>query len=177
MSAIDIYILVGILAFGLLGFRDGFFKKIFGIFGMWGGLILAVKLMNPVSDNVMQLIDVSSETAVVCSFVFIFLMTILAVNLFYRWFGRSADDTMSIRTRIMGTILGFSQGVVSVSLFLIMLSIYDVPTEQDKSASLVYDDVIRVAPIVFDYSTRWMPTSAAFFDVLKTRIEKFTIPK
>ncbi len=177
MVMIDISIVVGIMLFVLLGFRDGFFKKIFGFLGIWGGFILAIKYMNPLSDYAVQWLDFSTEVAVVCSFFAIFLFSVVAVNVIYRWFGRSASDTMNIRNRIAGAFLGCGQGLVTVSIVLIMLSIFDTPAEEDKKSSVLYDKVLRIAPTVFDYSTRWMPTSTAFFDVIKSKIEKFNMPR
>lgn len=177
MVLVDIYIIVGVLLFGLLGFRDGFFKKIFGTIGIWGGLIAAVNYMNPLSDQVAQWLDFSTELAVVMSFLIIFLCSVLAVNLVYRWFGRSASDTMGIRTRLAGAVLGCGQGLVTVSLVLIMLSIFDTPDEQEKTSSVLYTKMLKVAPVVFDFSTRWMATSTTFLEVLRAKIDKFNMPR
>jgi membrane protein required for colicin V production len=177
MAVIDISIEIGLLLFGVLGFRDGFFKKLFGFFGIWGGLILAIKYMNPLSEILSQWLDLSTEMGVVTSFFLIFLFSVLVVNIIYRWFGSSASDTMNMKNRIAGCVLGFGQGVITASLVLIMLSIFDMPSQEDRQTSLLYGKIVGVAPIVFDYSTRWMPTSTAFFDVVKTRIETFRAPR
>lgn len=174
---IDIYVIIGISLFVVLGFRDGFSKKIFGFFGIWGGLILSIKFIEPTSDFLIQSLSLDIETAVALGLFIIFVLSILLVNLVYRWFGRSESDTLNIRNRIAGCVLGFCQGLITVSLVLIILSIFDTPDEGDKKSSLLYGKMVRVAPLVFDYSTRWMPTSQAFIDVMKSRIEKFGIPR
>ena len=177
MTMTDICTIVGLSLFVLLGFRDGFFKKIFGIFGIWGGLILAIKYMNPLSDNLTPWLDFSNEVAVVLAFSVIFLFSVIAVNVIYRSFGRSSSDTLDIRTRIAGAVLGFGQGLVTVSLVLIMLSIFETPGEDERKSSFIYDKMLKVAPAVFDVSTRWMSTRTTFLDVVRSKIETFTLPR
>ena len=45
MNTTDIGILLGVLFFVVLGFRDGLMKKVFGTLGFLGGLICATKFM------------------------------------------------------------------------------------------------------------------------------------
>ena len=176
MNMIDVYNIIGISVFAVLGFRDGFSKKIFGFFGIWGGLIMSIKFMIPMSDFLVEGLALDVETAVVLAFIIIFVCSVIIVNLIYRWFGRSGSDTLNIRNRIAGAFLGCCQGLITVSLVLIMLSIFEIPANEDKKSSLTYGKLLPLAPLVFDYSTRWMPTSTAFSDVMKSRIEKFTLP-
>jgi len=174
---IDIYIIIGIALFVVLGFRDGLSKKIFGFLGIWGGLILSIKFVGPVSDELAQILSLDTDTAVVVAFFAMFILCVVITNIIYRWFGSSGNDTLNIRNRIAGSVLGGGQGLITVSIILIMLSIFDTPSEDDKKSSLLYAKTAHIAPLVFDFSTKWMPTSTAFNDVIKSRIEKFTIPR
>lgn len=176
MNSLDIFVIIGIALFFVLGFRDGFSKKIFGFCGIWGGLIASIKLLDPVCEVLRQWLDFSPEVSVVVAFFVIFFICVLGVNILYRWFGKSASDTISIRMRIFGGILGLGQGVVTVSLILLMLSLFDSPSDEDKKSSVLYKKTIGIAPFVFDYSTRWLPSSKAFFDEIKAKIETFNVP-
>jgi uncharacterized membrane protein required for colicin V production len=177
MSLTDVLIIIGIILYVALGFRDGFFKKIYGILGFWGGLILAIKMMDGFSEFISEMFDFSPEVCLVLAFFIIFLLTIVAANLLYRWFGASPSDMLQIKTRIGGAVLGGAQGLVAVSLLLIMFNIFDIPSEEDQKASALYKKTLTIAPIVFDYSTQWMPSSQQFFEVLKSKIERFNIPR
>lgn len=176
MNTTDILIIIGISFFVVVGFRDGFFKKVFGFFGFWGGLIAAIKFMDPVSELLRGWIDLSIEVAVIIAFFVIFLFCVVLVNLLYRWWGKSGSETLAIRTRIWGSALGLCQGLLVVSLVLLMFSIFDSPSEEEQKASLLYKKTIGIAPFVFDYSTRWMPSSKAFFEEVKSKIETFKAP-
>jgi len=50
MNFTDILILLGLAVYMVLGFRDGFLKKVFAILGLWGGLVIATKYMVPVGE-------------------------------------------------------------------------------------------------------------------------------
>ncbi|HTK83344.1 MAG TPA: CvpA family protein [Bacteroidota bacterium] len=177
MSGIDLLIIFGIVLYMALGFRDGVFKKIYGILGFWGGLILAIKFMNPFSETVAQWFDFSTEVCLVLAFFIIFLLSIVAANLLYRWFGQSTSDTLQFKTRISGAILGGAQGLVAVSLILVMFNIFDMPDQDEQKDSALYTKTLRVAPAVFNYSTQWMTGSKDFFEVIKAKLERFTIPR
>lgn len=173
MNVTDILILAGILVFVLLGFRDGLLKKIFGILGVLGGLICATKFMSTVADFIEPWLNVGQETLLIFAFAAIFLGVVIVVNLFYRWFGETGSDTLKTWSRLSGGFLGAAQGAVAVSLVLLMMSLFDLPSESAKRESALYDGVYQLAPKIFDYSTRWMPSSKKFFDELKNVMEKY----
>lgn len=177
MNGTDVLIIIGILLYMLLGFRDGLFKKIYSILGFWGGLILAIMYMDPFSELVEDWFDFSPEVCLVLAFFIIFFVAIVIANLLYRWFGKSSSDTLQLKTRLSGAVLGGAQGLVAVSLILVMFSIFEMPSEGEQQESLLYKKTLRVAPAVFDYSTQWMPASKDFFETIKAKLERFTIPR
>jgi uncharacterized membrane protein required for colicin V production len=174
---LDIYIIIGVSVFIVIAFRDGFSKKIFGFFGVWGGLIGAIKLAGFTTDLLMQSLSLDVESAVAISIAGIFVLSIVIVNVIFRWFGKTGDDTISIRNRIAGSVLGACQGLMAVSLVLVLLSLFDSPSEEDKQGSVLYSKMVHLAPLVYDYSTRWMPESKSFNDEMTSKIEKFRIPR
>ena len=86
--------------------------------------------------------------------------------------GVSAIDPSRLVHTLTGAILGCGQGAVAVSLVLLMLSIFDQPSADERKASFLYKPVIRVAPEVFDYSVTWMPESKAFLQELGSSFEQ-----
>ena len=172
MATVDILILVGLLLYALLGFRDGFFKKLFGILGILCGLIVATKFMSGLGENIMHWMDLSADVSNVLAFALLFMFSVVAVNLLFRWFGRSSKETLSIRSRFAGAVMGLAQGFVGVSLILLMFNIFEMPSEDEKGKALFYEPMTQIAPIVFDYTTAWMPSSKDFFEEVKSKIEK-----
>jgi uncharacterized membrane protein required for colicin V production len=173
VNTIDILIVLGVLLFVVLGIRDGFFKKIFGIMGLIGGLMLATKFMAPTADWLIDWFGFSQETGLIVAFFFLLILVVVAVNLFYRWVGQTADTSLKVWSRLAGGLLGVGQGLIAVSLVLVLFSIVSFPSEEDKKDSAFYKDVIPIAPQVIDYTIEWMPTSKKFVDELKGRFEKY----
>ncbi len=171
MNLTDVLILVGLLLYTVLGWRDGLMKKVFGVIGFWGGLIIATKFMEYLGIQMVHWFSVDEDTAYVLAFCTIFVIISLVVNLSYRWFGKVGTESLSTFSRIGGAVLGIAQGLVAVSLILLMFNIFDIPSEETQNDSLLYNDTMQIAPEVFDYSTSWIPDSKMFFDEMKGKLK------
>ncbi len=171
MAITDICILVGIALFAVLGFRDGFFRKLFGILGLILGLIVATKFMSSLGDLFIKWTDFSNDVSNVLAFSFLFMGAMVTVNILFRWFGRSSKETLTFRSRLVGGVLGLAQGIVVVSLLTLMFSIFDIPSKEDREEAVLYEPITAVAPAVFDYTTSWMPASKDFFHQIKSQFE------
>jgi membrane protein required for colicin V production len=171
MNFADILILIGLIIYMINGFRDGFQKKIFGIIGFWGGLILGTKLMDPVGTQYCAWFGIDEDLAFVLAFFCLFVMVAVIMNLSYRWFGKTGSATLPTMSRIGGALLGAVQGLVALSLILIMFNIFDIPSEETQNDSLFYNETLQIAPEIFDYSTSWLPDSKIFFDELKGKLK------
>jgi membrane protein required for colicin V production len=173
MNFLDILIIIVIALSVVLGVRDGLFKKIFGILGIVGGLVLATKYMSVGADYIMSSLSFSKDTSSILAFFILFIAVVAIINLFYRWIGPSRDDHMKLWSRIGGGILGIGQGLVAASLILLMMDVFEMNSEEEKNSSMIYGQVVQVAPEVFDYVTDWMPQSKKFFEEIREKIEKF----
>jgi membrane protein required for colicin V production len=172
MNVTDILILLGLAAYLVLGFRDGFLKKVFAILGLWGGLVIATKYMAPVGDMYAGWFGWADEISVVIAFASLFLAVTIVVNLFYRWFGRNDTESLKFTSRVAGALLGAGQGAVAISLLLLMFHVFDVPSVDSQNESLLYKDWIQIAPTVFDATTTWIPDSKVFFDEVEGKLQK-----
>ena len=172
MTITDILIIAGLLVYIAMGFRDGFFKKIFGILGFLVGLVVATKLLSPAGEMVQGWLDFSRETSLVIAFCIIFLSISVVLNLFYRWFGTSGSDTLKMWSRFGGAIIGAGQGAVAISLILFLLNIFGELSEETKRDSSLYQPMIEVAPVVFDYTVTWIPESKDFLQTLEENFKQ-----
>ena len=176
MSITDILIIVGILVYVALGVRDGFFRKMYGIIVLLVGLIAATKLMAPFSGFLINSMEFSEATSIFLAFFSVFIGVIIIASLLYRWFGKSASDTVNVWSRVFGGILGIAQGLVAVSLILVMLGLFDIPDQTEKEESVLYEDVYQVTPSILDYTSRWLPSSNQFLDEIKEILGQVKIP-
>jgi uncharacterized membrane protein required for colicin V production len=173
---IDTIIILGILFYVGLGFRDGFIKKVYGIVGFWAGLIIAAESMYYVGQKLVEMVGLSKELGHVIGFCAVFMIIVVIENLFWRWFGQTSEDVLSMTQRFGGAFIGFLQGLVGVSLLLVMFAIVDFPEKESRDASALYKPVLRVAPTAFDFSTSFMGNEKGFMDVLKENFKGIKLP-
>ena len=177
MVLIDLLVILTLIAATLLGIKDGFFKKVFGVLGFWTGFVLATKYMGLVAGWLMSWLDLGSDPANIIGYGIIFTVVVVAVNLSYRWFGQTGKETLSPKSRIAGGIFGFTEGLVLASLLFVGMSIFNEPDDATRRDSAFYYPLISFAPDVFDYTTSWMPEQKVFVEELKGKFGKFMLPK
>jgi uncharacterized membrane protein required for colicin V production len=172
MSTTDILIYVFlVLSFGV-GLRDGLLKKLFAMVGVILALIVATKYMKSGGAYMISMFKFEQETAHIVTFSLIFLCVVLFTNFFYRWFG---GDTKSYKIwdRIAGGIVGMFEGLIVLSLVLILLTLFDVPTREEKKSSDLYKPVAGFAPALFDQINKVFPKSKKFKEELYNAIERY----
>jgi uncharacterized membrane protein required for colicin V production len=162
---------LGVLFFVVLGFRDGMLKKIYGIVGFWAGLVVATRCMYVVGESFIDVLHLSKEVSHILAFCAIFLVFVLFENFVYRRWGSNDDQGHKFWSRIGGAIIGGIQGFVAVSIVLILLVILNVPSESSKQESFFYAPFVRIAPHLFDYSTTWLPESKSFVEMMKEHFQ------
>jgi uncharacterized membrane protein required for colicin V production len=172
MNLIDLFIFLAVLLAGVLGYRDGFFRKIFGTLGFLVGLVVATTYMGALGRRLTDWFSFSIEISYILAFFVLFLSVIVLQNVLFRLVGKK-EGKMKIPTRIGGAFLGMAQGLLAASLLLLMLSVIDLPTESARRSSVSYKAVLNIAPRVFDYWLLLSPQSKAFHNELKKDLRKY----
>ncbi len=164
---VDIFILGGMILSIALGFKDGFFRKLYGVLGFLGGLSASLLLYPIIGDWFSAWFDLPSDISRILAFAVVFVVFILMLNIIYRMMGTDKNKTIKTASRFAGGFIGAFQGAVSVSLLLILFSRIEVIDEQSKSESLMYDTFIDFAPKVINYTMKWLPKTQEFIQELK----------
>ena len=177
MVLLDLLIILILIGSTILGIKDGFFKKVFGVLGFWAGFVLATKYMGLVAEWLISWLELDSNAAHIIGYAAIFTAVVVATNLGYRWFGQSGKENLSPKSRIAGGVFGFGEGLVLASLLLLAMSIFNEPDDRTKRESAFYYSLITVAPDVFDWSLSWMSSSKEFVDEIKSKFGDFKLPE
>lgn len=172
ITYIDILILLTVLIFTFFGFKDGFFRKVFSILSLILGFILATKFMGVLGKLIIEWFDFSVLFSYLFAFFAIFFFVILLFTLIYKWLS-TKSNVLKFVNRFAGAILGAIQGILMASLVLLVLKFADIPSEETKSDSLLYKDIVNVTPKVFDFFLKTIPESKSFFEEVQTHIEKY----
>lgn len=172
MTSIDYFILAMLAVGGLLGYRDGLFKKILAIVSFIIGIIVATKLMNPLGKILSDSLGFSTEIAYILAFSSVFMVFVILQNIVFRMVGNIGGGLQFIN-RIGGVLIGIIQGSLVASLILVMLNIFDVPSESTRTKSTLYKPTLNIAPRLFDLTSRFLPESKSFYEELKKDLAKY----
>jgi membrane protein required for colicin V production len=172
MNYVDILVAVSVLVFLLLGFKDGFVRKLFGILALFVGFILATELMGTVGKLIIDWFEFSPIFSYCFGFFVVLFLVIIIFSLLYKWLG-SKGTVLKTINRFFGAILGAAQGLLMASLVLLVLKFANLPSEETKRESLFYTDILNVAPKVFDYALSVVPDSKSFFEEIEKNLKKY----
>lgn len=165
MAFIDIVLSLVLLLFLISGYRSGFVKKIIGITCLILALILGVKFSADLSQQILEPIGMSGKLGFGFAFVLIVGGVTLTQSLVYRFLIK--EMVKGKWNNILGVFVGFFEGVIILSISLIVLSIYfNLPSQETKGASTLYKPVKNAAPVVFDQINTLLPESADFYEML-----------
>jgi membrane protein required for colicin V production len=128
MNAVDIAILVILIAFLIKGLVRGLLKEFCSLIGLLGGAVLAFIFHAPLADLLAQSLRIPSAVAAVVAFLAIFLTTIL----FFAVLGYLLSRFVKLLflgglNRLAGGFFGLAQGVVLLAVILFAFSLRPPP--------------------------------------------------
>lgn len=172
ITYIDILILATISLFTILGFKDGFFRKVFSILSFIIGFILATKFMGVLGKLIVEWFEFSPLFSYLFAFLFILFFVILIFALVYKWLS-TKSTVLKLVNRFGGAILGAVQGILIASIVLLVLKIANIPSKETQEDSLLYKDLVNVTPRIFDFFLTTIPESKTFFEEVQSHLEKY----
>jgi len=175
MTSIDLSILGILVLFAFSGFHAGIMNKFFSITGIVLALVLAVKYLGAAANIVVFLTAIRdgggrSPMTYAVGFLAIFLIVVVAVKVVYFMITRERRDHSRFQ-RVSGSVAGFFEGGLFISVLLVWLNVIGFPTEYQKQQSLLYKPAIHIAPVLFDEITYGLPRSRSFYDEISKHFD------
>ncbi len=175
MSQIIDYLILGIIIIGfLLGFKDGFIKKIFSFVGfilaILGALIFSPRLRSFFITN----FNMEPSIAVVLSFILIFLVIFISTKIIIHII-RPRKSIIGFIDRFLGGGLGIIQVGLFLSFLLIFLSLFNIPNKNIRTHLKYYDFTYKLVPRAFEFVQSIYPEANIFLNFIedvKVKIEK-----
>jgi len=151
-------IIFGVIAFAafILGFKDGFVRKLIGSIGFFAAIFLAIFLSEPLGSFFNKLMGMEKYLADVLGGFIVFLVVILITSFLKRVI-HPFDKVNNLMNRISGGIVGIIQIVYFVSAALYLLHIFKVPSEKDQTKSFAYATIYKLLPNTIDYIGEYAP--------------------
>lgn len=150
MNYID-YVIFGVLAVAfILGFKDGFIRKLIGLAGIIVGIILAVKFSSWLGSIIAPVFDNEIYFARIAAGFIIFIAVIILAAVVKR-IVHPHDKVNKMVNQVLGGVTGILQVLFILSGALFLLAILNVPNKTDCKKSLLYGSVYSVVPKSIDF--------------------------
>ena len=158
MNAIDIIIIVGVLTGFILGFKDGFVRKLIGILGFALAIITAALFAGKIGAMIEAAFGIEFYLAEIIGGVAIFFGVILVFTLLKRII-HPFDRVNNIINQLVGGAVGIVQILFFLSAVLLILNIFNLPDNSAKKSSAFYENTSQLLPLTIDYLSNYTPDS------------------
>lgn len=145
MNLFDIIIFVIAFAGFILGFKDGFVRKIIGFAGFILAVFLAITYASALGRFMEEIFGIEYYLSELIAGVAIFVIIIVVFAVLKRVI-HPFDKVNNLVNQIIGGVVGMAQILFFVSAALYLLNIFGVPSEGTKKSSLIYSPVYNIIP-------------------------------
>lgn len=174
MHYVDGIFVIVFSVFLLFGFRGGFYKGVVAVLSLVVGLVLATRSMHRLGEMLTGMWNIHEVVGAILAFVIVFIGIVIVQILVVALLGRRSDSPR-LSSRLCGALLGIVEGAIYLSLILIILNLFSIPSAEVKNRSVLYRPVRNFAPLVFDNTNFVFAGSTSFYDELKRSFEKLRI--
>jgi membrane protein required for colicin V production len=158
LNFIDVIIILLLLAGFILGFKDGFVRKIIGFFGFCLAIFLAIFYSSNLGRLIESVFGIELYLSEIIGGFVIFVVTIVIFAAIKR-IVHPFDKVNNLINQLLGGFVGFIQILFFVSAALYLLNIFNIPDIKNKKGSLLYYGVYSVLPKTIDYLKNYTPDS------------------
>lgn len=172
MTTIDILILV-IIAGGLgRGFMVGAVRQVTGLIGVILAFALAVQLMRPAGEAIVQSTGLAPSLVPVLGFVSVFA----GVQIVFFLLGQLVEhlvDALNLSpvNRLLGGVVGGFKAALLLSVAFLLFSHVNLPAEQTRDRSMLYEPVALVLPRTWSFAEEHVPSLKSLSEEFGTRIQ------
>jgi membrane protein required for colicin V production len=150
LNILDLILLLIIVVGFILGFKDGFVRKLIGLIGFGLAIFLAITFASNLGRLIKSITGIEIYLSEIMSGIIIFLVVIFIFSLIKR-FVHPFDKVNNLVNQITGGFVGGIQILFFLSGFLIILNIFSTPGKETKNNSFLYDKVYNIIPATIEF--------------------------
>lgn len=158
MIIFDIIIVISLIIGFILGYKDGFVRKLIGIIGLAAAVFLAIVFASPVGRFFESATGIEFYLAEIIAGVSIFIITMVLISILKRVV-HPFDKVNNLINQLLGGTVGVIQVLFFLSAVFVILKIFDIPDEETSKSAIIYPTVYKVLPTTIDYLQQYTPDS------------------
>ncbi len=158
MIIFDIIIVITLLIGFILGYKDGFVRKLIGLIGFAIAITLAILFAAPVGRFLESATSIEFYLAEIIGGVSLFILIMILISILKRVV-HPFDKVNNLINQLLGGAFGFIQVLFFLSAVFVILKIFDIPNEDTAKSAIIYPSVYKVLPATIDYLQQYTPDS------------------
>ncbi len=172
MNFIDVILILFIGIGFILGFKDGFIRKLIGLIGFVVAVICAYLFSDDVGRAIEKITGIEYYFASIIAASLLFLLVVFLFSLLKR-FVHPFDKVNNMLNQLVGAVVGVVQILFFASAVFLLLNIINLPAEKERENSFLYNKVYDIIPATVDYFQDYTPDTR---EIIRTYInEKDTL--
>lgn len=168
MNTVDIIIFLALAIGFILGFKDGFVRKLIGITGLVVAILLTALFSSRLGVVIENVFNIELYLAEIIAGIVLFLGTVLIFSIIKRVV-HPFDKVNSLLNQFVGGAVGVIQLLFFLSAVLLLLNIFDVPDKKVQDNSLLYHSTYNVIPFTINSLKDYTPSTE---DIIKNYINQ-----
>lgn len=156
MNLVDAVIIIIAFVGFILGYKDGFVRKLIGFTGFVLAVILSINFASGLGRYMESLFGIEYYLSEIIAGAVIFAGIIIIFALLKRVI-HPFDKVNNLVNQLVGGVIGMIQILFFLSAALYILNVFDVPSEKAKKDSLVYTSVYRIIPVTIELISNYTP--------------------
>jgi membrane protein required for colicin V production len=154
LNILDLILILVIVVGFILGFKDGFIRKLIGLIGFGAAIFLAIIFSFSFGRAIESITGIEIYLSEIIAGIIIFLAVLFVFSLLKR-FIHPSDKVNNLINQVIGGLVGVIQVLFFLSAVLIILNIFNTPGEDSKESSLLYDRVYTIIPETIEYISQY----------------------
>jgi membrane protein required for colicin V production len=156
LNILDVIIIVLVAIGFILGFKDGFVRKIIGLLGFIIASYSAIKLAASFGRTIESVFKIEFYFAEIIGGILIFLVIILLTSIIKRVV-HPFDKVNNTINQLIGGVVGVIQVLFFLSALFLLLNVFNQPSEKLTSKSYLHGKVLNIIPAVINYVKDYTP--------------------
>ncbi len=158
MILFDILIVIALFIGFVLGYKDGFVRKLIGLIGLAAAVVLAILSASSLGRFLETTTGIEFYLSEIIAGALVFILIMIFISVLKR-----IVHPFDKVNNLINQLLGGAVGVIQVSFFLsavfVILKIFDMPNEQTAKEAIIYPSVYKIIPFTIDYLQQYTPDS------------------
>jgi membrane protein required for colicin V production len=158
LNFIDIVIIAAIAIGFILGFKDGFIRKLIGIIGFIIAVLAAAFLSATIGRFIESVFSIEFYLAEILGGLLIFVAIMVVFTILKRVI-HPFDKVNNLINQLVGGFVGVLQLMIFLSALFLLFNIFNFPDKTTQKSSMLYQTTYGIIPTTISFLKNYTPNT------------------